>query len=423
MISRPTRQHLLTVMCLIAVLGTRVDALIFQDQDANDSSSSSMNPPPALTPFSSSQLDAMVAPIALYPDALVAQILAAALYPDQIAFADSWVSQNGSLNGSALVQAVDQQPWDPSVKALTQFPSVLHDLGKNLAWTSNLGQAFENQQSDTMAAVQFMRAKAQAAGTLQSTTQINVVRQNPQTIVIQPANPQVVYVPQYNPAVVYGSPFVVPLYTPPVTVATAAVSFGAGIAIGAGFGGGGIIGGGGGFSWGFSSWNCNWGGGGGGGNVVYNHNTYVNKTVINKTNNNYNNYHPWGPGSTNQGPNGPHPYSPNGSRPNTPSGNNGYRPAGYAPNGGANGNRGLIGGNGGTQHLIGGNGGVQRGPNNANANRFGNTMTSNQQQRPPMAGNGNQARAEANRGIGSMQRGGGGGRPQGAPRAAPARSR
>src|SRR6201994_4739053 len=104
-------------------------------------------------------------------------------------------------------QGVDPQPWYPSVKALSQFSTVLHNLARNLAWTSNLGQAFENQQSDTMAAVQAMRARAQAAGTLQSTNQVRVVKASPQTIVIQPANPQVVYVPQYNPAVVFGSPF------------------------------------------------------------------------------------------------------------------------------------------------------------------------------------------------------------------------
>jgi hypothetical protein len=146
----------------------------------------------------------------------------------------------------------------------------------------------------------------------------------------------------------------------------------------------------------------------------------VNKTVINKTNNNYNNYHPWGPGGGDQGPAGPHPYSPNGNRPNTPRGNDGYRQAGYAPNRGTpNGNRGLTGGPGGTQHLIGGNGGVQHFPDGGEPNRFGNNVAADRQQHPPMAGNGNQARAEANRGLGSMQRGGGaaqGERPEAAAR-------
>ena len=137
----------------------------------------------------------MVAPIALYPDALVAQVLAAASYADEVAFADLWLGQNQNLQGDALTQAVDQQSWDPSVKALTQFPSVLHNMAKNLSWTSSLGQAFENQQSDVMAAVQVMRAKAQAAGTLQSSSQIKVVQQSPQIIIIEPAGSNVVYVP------------------------------------------------------------------------------------------------------------------------------------------------------------------------------------------------------------------------------------
>ena len=168
--------------------------------DTQDSSA----PTPA--PLSSDQLDALVAPIALYPDALVAQVLAASANPDQVAYADDWLAQNKSLTGTALAQAVDQQSWDPSVKALTQFPSVLDNLAHNLSWTSSLGQAFAYQEADVMAAVQTMRAKAQAAGTLQSTSQITVTQSSPDTIVIQPANPQVVYVPQYNPAVVYGAP-------------------------------------------------------------------------------------------------------------------------------------------------------------------------------------------------------------------------
>ena len=209
----------------------------------------------------------MVAPIALYPDALVAQILAASAYPDQVAIADYWLGQNKSLSSTDLASAVNQQTWDPSVKALCQFPSVLDNLAHNLAWTSSLGQAFENQQDDVMNAVQAMRAKAQAAGNLQSNQQISVVQQTPQTIIIKPANPQVVYVPEYNPTVVYGSPYVVPLYTPPpVAVAVAAgIGFGAGIAIGAAVGGGGFVGGGvafgggwGGFGWGFNTWNCGW---------------------------------------------------------------------------------------------------------------------------------------------------------------------
>lgn len=189
-----------------------------QSPSAGDSSQTNSSPAPA--PQTADQLDSLVAPIALYPDALVAQVLAAAGFPEQIAFADYWMSQNKSLTATALAQAVDQEPWDASIKALTQFPSVLHNLASNLTWTSNLGEAFENQQADVMAAVQRMRANAKAAGNLQSNSQIQVVQQTPSTIVIQPANPQVVYVPQYNPAVIYGTPYVVPAYTPAFAVAT-----------------------------------------------------------------------------------------------------------------------------------------------------------------------------------------------------------
>ena len=251
---------------------------------------------PAPASLAASQLDSLVAPIALYPDALVAQVLAASENPQQITYADDWLAQNKNLTSTALAQAVDQQPWDPSVKALTQFPSVLDNLAHNLSWTSSLGQAFANQQADVMAAVQAMRAKAQAAGTLQSTSQITVAQPSPNTIVIQPANPQVVYVPQYNPAVVYGAPVVVPWYVaPPVPVASVGLYFGSGITVGAVFGGGGW---GGGFGWGWHAWNVNWGGGwggGGGSTIIYNNNTYINNHTWNNTN--YNGYRPWANGA------------------------------------------------------------------------------------------------------------------------------
>jgi hypothetical protein len=415
--------------------------------------SSSSAPTPA--PLSPDQLDALVAPIALYPDALVAQVLAAAANPDQVAYADDWLAQNKNLTGTALVQTVDQQSWDPSVKALTQFPSVLDNLAHNLSWTSSLGQAFASQQADVMAAVQAMRAKAQAAGTLQSNSQITITQPAPTTIVIQPANPQVVYVPQYNPTLVYGAPVVVPLYVPPpVPVAAVGLYFGSGITIGAAFGGGGW---GGGFGWGWHAWNVNWGccGGGGSTTIIYNHNTYINNHTWNNTN--YNGYHPWANGAAGSqnhawyGNNGTfHPdgaykpgedthYGPNGA----------YHPNGYfgpdggwhadsnagqhLPNGGANGNHGLIGGNGGVQNpnagttqsalgarpnadananhgLIGGNGGVQRtgeasnnggqllAQNRSNDNRFAGA----EQNRSRFSGDGASNRAESNRGWGSM---------------------
>ena len=379
---------------------------------------------PAPVPLSSDQLNALVAPIALYPDALVAQVLAAATNPDQVAYADDWLAQNRNLTGQALAQAVDQQSWDPSLKALTQFPSVLDNLAHNLAWTSSLGQAFANQQADVMAAVQAMRAKAQAAGTLQSTSQITVTQPASNTIVIQPANPQVVYVPQYNPAVVYGAPVVVPMYVaPPLPVASFGLYFGSGITIGAAFGGGGW---GGGFGWGWHAWNVNWGGGwggGGGSTIIYNHNTYINNHTWNNTH--YNGYHTWAnnsgyhPGTdTHYGPNGGyHPngyYGPNGHFHHDVPGTNPHD----QPNGGHNGDHGLIGGNGGVQHpngtqphadgsswgdrgpngghngdhgMIGGNGGVQRAADNHGRNYS------------RMSGDGRANRMESNRGRGSME--------------------
>jgi hypothetical protein len=372
MVTKWMQQTMSMVVCSTLIIAGAPTELL-QAQSASQPAPASTLP--AVAPLTSTQLDALVAPIALYPDALVAQVLAAASYADEVAFADLWLAQNQNLQGAALTQAVGQQAWDPSVKALTQFPSVLHNLAKNLSWTSSLGQAFENQQSDVMAAVQVMRAKAQAAGALQSSSQIKVVQQGPQTIVIEPANSNVIYVPQYNPAVVYGAPLVVPAYTPPVAVA-AGVSFGAGVALGAALGGGGFVAGGFGGGWGFGAWGVNWGGGGGGGNINYNNNTYITRNNITRNSNNNNN-------NGNRNNNNGNRYN------NTNQANNRYdgnRPD--VPNGGRNGNHGLIGGNGGVQHQVG---------DNQRASRLGSD-----QPRSAMSGNGNWARADANRGRASM---------------------
>jgi Protein of unknown function (DUF3300) len=211
-------------------------------------------------PLTAEELQGLVAPIALYPDALVAQILGAATFPDQVALAANWLQQNPSVTGAALTKAVDAQTWDPSVKALTQFPSVLENLAKNLSWTSSLGEAYHTQAADVMTAVQALRAKAQAAGNLKSGSQITVVQQSPQVIVIQPTNPQIVYVPTYNPTVVYGAPVATPGYSTAAVVTTAVLAFGIGIAIGAAMSN----------SWGYSYWNCNWHGG----TVVYHSSGY-----------------------------------------------------------------------------------------------------------------------------------------------------
>jgi len=151
------------------------------------------------------ELQQLVAPIALYPDALVSQVLAAATYPTEIVEADRWVQDHPNLKGKDLANAVDQQSWDPSIKAITQFPSVLANLDKNLAWTSALGEAYLDQSEAVMDAVQVMRGRAQASGNLKSNEQEKVVTEE-KTIVIEPADPEVVYVPAYDPRIVYGAP-------------------------------------------------------------------------------------------------------------------------------------------------------------------------------------------------------------------------
>ena len=233
----------MTLSCLLVVAGIPLEA--GAQQAAPDGYAGQG------APLSDADLRQLVAPIALYPDALVAQILAGATFPDQIADVDGWLHQNGGLSGSTLMKAVDAQPWDPSVKALTQFPSVLDNMAKNLTWTSSLGEAYHTQAAQVMGAVQFLRAQAQAAGNLKSGSQITVVQQAPNVIVIQPTNPQVVYVPAYNPVVVYGTTYVTPGYSVAAVTTAAVVGFGVGIAVGAMMSGGCC-------SWGYSSWNCGW---------------------------------------------------------------------------------------------------------------------------------------------------------------------
>jgi len=266
MIAKFNRQLLASALSLLLVTMTtpRMEA---QNQAAGSSSGYTGQG----APMSQQELDSLVSPIALYPDALVAQILSAATFPDQVAAANSWLQQNKNLTGSALGQAVNQQPWDPSVKALTQFPSVLNNMAKNLAWTSQLGEAYHNQQSDVMAVVQQLRAQAQAAGNLKTTPQQTVTTQSQggqQVIVIQPANPQVIYVPTYNPAVIYGTPYYPPSYSTGALVATSLLSFGAGIAVGAMMSDGCC-------GWGYSAWHCNWYGGA----AVYHGEAYYGNTA------------------------------------------------------------------------------------------------------------------------------------------------
>jgi hypothetical protein len=223
--------------------------------------------PTQAAPQSQEELRALVAPIALYPDNLVALVLAASTFPDQVAIADYWLQQNKKLTGDALTQALEKQSWNGSVKGLTQFPSVLDNMAKSLTWTSQLGEAYHNQKSEVMSAIQALRAQAKAAGHLKSTPQMTVEQKTPQTIVIEPASADVVYVPQYDPAVIYGYPYVTPGYSAATVAAASAISFGAGVAIGALAGGG--------ANWGWSAWGCDWARGA----VAWNHATFVGNTA------------------------------------------------------------------------------------------------------------------------------------------------
>ncbi len=204
---------------------------------------------PPTAPLAPEQLQQLVAPIALYPDALVAQILAASAYPTQIVVAERFLQQNPNLTGAALGAQVDQQDWDPSVKALTQFPSVLADLDKNLSWTSELGDANYNQQAEVMSAVQFMRQKAEAAGNLNTTPQQSITNQG-STVVIQPENQDMVYVPDYDPELAYGYPVGLwPGFYPWWGAEDPYLSFGVGYGMGPFFG----------FGWGWHGWGLDWG--------------------------------------------------------------------------------------------------------------------------------------------------------------------
>lgn len=162
--------------------------------------------------FTQQELDQMLAPIALYPDQLLSQILMAATYPLEIVQAARWSSANGSLSGDAAVQAVNDMNWDPSVKSLVAFPQVLQTMDQKLDWTERLGDAFLAQQSQVMDTVQSLRQKAQRAGNLKSNDRVEVTQDDGSIEVVQ-ARPSVVYVPYYDPMVVYG-PWWWPAYPP-----------------------------------------------------------------------------------------------------------------------------------------------------------------------------------------------------------------
>jgi len=248
------------------------------------------------------QLQRLVAPIALYPDSLVAQILAASTFPEEVVEADRWVQQHPDLKGEALGQAVDQQPWDPSVKALAAFPSVLGNMDKNLSWTSTLGDAYYNQQQDVMDAMQVMRHKAEQAGSLKTTPQ-EVVRDDGPDVDIEPGDPNVVYVPAYDPWAVYGYPIAAwPGWYPYPGIWFGGPYLNFGVGFGIGWYGG--------FGWGWGHWGFDWHHR----YPMYNHARYYSgsRTFYNRSN-----YYRGGGGrgGVNRGPGGVHPGANAGNRP------------------------------------------------------------------------------------------------------------
>jgi hypothetical protein len=242
-------RYLLAMVCTIAIApGDRLAPMLppWPAQAASPQDNAAKIP--------SEQLDSLVAPIALYPDPMLAQTLAASTYPLELIQLQQWLAKNPGLKDKALADAVMKQPWDPSIQALAALPEVVKRLADDIQWTTDLGNAFLAQQSDVMDAVQRMRKKAQDTGNLKSTEQQTVetrVIESKSVIVVEQANPQVVYVPSYDPVVVYGPPIYPypPIYYPPAGYYAAglAISFGVGMMMGAAWGGG----------WG---WGCSWGG-------------------------------------------------------------------------------------------------------------------------------------------------------------------
>ncbi|MGC1617740.1 MAG: DUF3300 domain-containing protein [Candidatus Acidiferrum sp.] len=258
---------LLPLVLLVAAcpqnLSARQDA---QDAQGAQAPAQDAQAQPPYTQQTPEQVQQLVAPIALYPDSLVAQILAASTFPEQIVEADRWVQAHPDLKGDDLGRAVDQQPWDPSVKALTAFPAVLGNMDKNLSWTSSLGDAYYNQQQDVMDAVQVMRRRAQEAGNLKSTPQQTVNTQD-STVEIQPTNPDVVYVPAYDPWTVYGGPIGAwPGWYPYPGIWYGGPYLSFGLGFGIGYYGG--------FGWGWNNWGFNWRGG----YAMFNHGRYYSRS-------------------------------------------------------------------------------------------------------------------------------------------------
>jgi hypothetical protein len=259
-------RHLLVLVCTVALVPGDTFAYLSSSQERS-AASHSRSPTDHTSKIRPDELDSLVAPIALYPDPLLAQTLAASTYPLEIVQLYQWLAKNTGLKDKALADAVAKQPWDPSIQAMAALPDLVKRLADDIQWTTDLGNAFLAQESDVMDAVQRMRKKAQDKGNLKSTEQQKVetkVVENKSVVVIEQANPQVVYVPSYDPVVVYGPPVYPypPIYYPPpgYYAAGMAISFGVGVAMGAFWGGG----------WG---WGCGWGGN----NININNNNFFNR--------------------------------------------------------------------------------------------------------------------------------------------------
>lgn len=280
------RKRLVAILCSALLPGQGL--LFAQTQTGPTLPAPALPPPPATQgekaepKLPAEQLDSLVAPIALYPDPLLSQVLVASTYPLEIVQLQQWLTKNKGLKDKALSDAVAKQPWDPSIQGLAALPEVVKRLGDDIKWTTDLGNAFLAQQTEVFDAVQRMRKKAQDTGALKTNDQQKVetkVVEEKQVIVVQQSNPEVIYVPSYNPTVVYGAPYYPypPIYyPPPPPPGSMFVAFSFGVMMGAAFHGG----------WGYG---CGWGGGG---NVYINHNnTYVNRGNqgnINRGNSNWN---------------------------------------------------------------------------------------------------------------------------------------
>jgi hypothetical protein len=245
---------LLVMLCAVSIgAGDPVALAAAQQPSASQQPAAPAAAPADQYLYTPDQLDSLVAPIALYPDPLLAQTLAASTYPLELVQLQQWLAKNSDMKEKKLAEKVAKQPWDPSIQAMAMLPNVVKRLADDIQWTTELGNAFLAQEADVMQAVQRMRVKAQSTGQLKSTPEQVVkteVIESRNVVVIEQANPQVVYVPSYDPVVVYG-PAVYPyppIYYPPVGAyaAGAAISFGVGVAMGAAWGGG----------WG---WNAGWG--------------------------------------------------------------------------------------------------------------------------------------------------------------------